>query len=196
MENERRIRYKRIYNSWRKMVSRCTDKNDIRYKYYGGRGITICNEWNEFRPFYEWALANGYSDNLTIDRIDVNGNYEPSNCRWITMKEQCNNKTNNINVEYNGEIKTLKQWAEKYGVKYKLLHERYRRYGWEFERALLTPAEDWNITINGESHCLEEWARIKGVKSGTIFSRIRRGWSKENAIMKPVRKLNKRLAEK
>lgn len=195
MNSEKGITYRRIYNSWSKMVSRCTDKKDIRYKHYGGRGISVCEEWNKFRPFYDWALSHGYDDKLTIDRIDVNGNYEPSNCRWITQKEQCNNKRNNINVEYNGETKTLKQWAEKYGIKYKLLHDRYRRYGWEFEKALLTPPEDWNVTINGESHCIEEWSRIKGIKSGTIFSRIRRGWSKEDAINTPIRK-NKKSVEK
>lgn len=187
MGNKKTTIYNRIYNSWDKMMRRCTDNNDERYKYYGARGITVCNEWNKFRPFYEWALSHGYDDKLTLDRIDVNGNYEPSNCRWITMKEQNNNKRNNVNVEYNGEIKTLKQWAEKYGTNYNLLHDRYRKYGWEFERALLTPAEDWNITINDETHCIAEWARIKNIKSGTIFARIRQGWSKEDAITKPIR---------
>lgn len=87
----------RLYKIWSKMKERCYYKKDVRkYAYYGGRGITVCDEWkNDFVTFKEWALKNGYQDNLSIDRIDVNGNYEPSNCRWITMAEQQRNRRNN-----------------------------------------------------------------------------------------------------
>lgn len=95
------------------MKQRCCGYNAKSYKHYGGRGITVCEEWrNSFEAFYEWAMANGYSDSLTLDRIDVNGNYEPSNCRWATMKEQNNNKRNNRNITYKGETHTLAQWIE------------------------------------------------------------------------------------
>ena len=82
----------RIYRTWADMKARCSNSNANNYKYYGGRGIKVCDEWHKFVPFYEWAMANGYTDNLTIDRIDVNGNYEPSNCRWVSMAEQVKNR--------------------------------------------------------------------------------------------------------
>jgi hypothetical protein len=82
----------RIYEIWLGMKARCY-KPTVKYYYnYGGRGIKVCDEWQEFEPFYQWAITNGYKKGLTIDRIDVNGNYEPSNCRWVTWKIQANNK--------------------------------------------------------------------------------------------------------
>ena len=85
----------RLYRIWSCMKTRCYNEKWINYKNYGGRGIAICDDWrNDFQAFYTWALSHGYSDTLTIDRIDVNGNYEPTNCRWITLKEQQSNRTN------------------------------------------------------------------------------------------------------
>lgn len=98
----------RLYSIYYNMMSRCTNKNSSHFSDYGGRGIKICNEWKDnFLNFYNWAISHGYSDNLSIDRIDVNGNYEPSNCRWATNEIQCNNKRDNIFLTYNGETKTL-----------------------------------------------------------------------------------------
>ena len=91
----------RIYRCWQSMIRRCTNKNVCNFKNYGGRGIKVCEEWRNSTSFITWALANGYQDHLTIDRINNDGNYEPSNCRWATMKEQLNNRRSNVKLEAN-----------------------------------------------------------------------------------------------
>lgn len=128
----------RLYRIWNDINTRCYYEKHKSYNRYGGRGITVCDEWrNDFAAFYEWAMANGYADNLTIDRKDTNGNYEPSNCRWVTMKEQQNNRSNNRRITYNGETLTASQWAEKLGVARSTL--TYRLNHWSIEKALSTP---------------------------------------------------------
>lgn len=117
----------RVYHTWQGMKARCNNPKDGRYHRYGGRGITYCKEWEEFEPFYEWAMSNGYSNALTLDRIDVNGNYEPENCRWATWKEQANNKSNNINVKYKGKTLTLMELSETTNMPYDTLKVRYDR---------------------------------------------------------------------
>ena len=118
----------RLYNVYANMKSRCCNPNNNRYDSYGGRGIAICKEWlDDFQNFYDWSMQNGYADNLTIDRIDVNGNYEPSNCRWVTMESQSNNQRKTIWVEICGEKKSLKQWTDFMGWKYGKYSARYRR---------------------------------------------------------------------
>ena len=121
------------------MKQRCQNKNSTGYKYWGARGITVCPEWsdseNGFLNFRRWAIETGYNDDLTIDRIDVNGNYEPANCRWSTPKEQANNKRNNHLIEFGGKTLTLQGWAEETGIPKSRLIMRLRR-GWSIERAL------------------------------------------------------------
>lgn len=131
----------RIWNIWQTMKRRCKDKTFIGYENYGGRGIKVCEEWQDFIPFYEWSMNNGYRDDLTIDRIDVNGNYEPSNCRWATRAEQSRNKRSNINITYNGETKILKDWAKSIGMKPSTLRARIISYGWSIEDALTIPVK-------------------------------------------------------
>ena len=121
------------------MKQRCYGKNVKSYKYYGARGITICDEWkNDFMSFYNWAMNNGYQDNLTIDRINVNGNYEPSNCRWCTVLEQSNNRRSNHVVIYKGVEMTVKQLSEVCNMKYHTLLGRLLK-GWDVERAVNQP---------------------------------------------------------
>lgn len=128
----------RLYNIWCGMKERCSIPSSCCYKYYGGRGITVCSEWNDFSAFMEWALSHGYTDNLTIDRKDTNGNYCPENCRWITLKEQQSNKRSNHYIEFNGERLMLKDWAQRIGISHATLLERIERWG-SIEEALTIP---------------------------------------------------------
>lgn len=131
----------RIYRIYRKMLNRCYREQDESYKYYGAKGIRVCDEWkNNSGKFIEWALSNGYDDTLSIDRIDTNGDYEPDNCRWITMHEQCLNRKTNIHLEYRGETKTVTEWAEALGMDRRLIYDRLKR-GWNTEDALSRPKE-------------------------------------------------------
>ena len=104
---------KRIHGIWRGMKQRCQNPNCHSYKNYGGRGINICDEWLDFENFYEWALSSGYQDELQIDRINNDGNYEPSNCRWVTPKENARNKRNNRYITIDGETRCISEWCEK-----------------------------------------------------------------------------------
>lgn len=129
----------RLYSIWSGIKQRCYNKNKIAYEYYGARGIGVCDEWkSDFMAFYVWALKNGYKDDLTIDRIDVNGNYKPNNCRWATIKEQNNNMRNNHWINYKGQKLTMSQFAEKYGIPYQIMKNRIR-YNWSIDRIISTP---------------------------------------------------------
>ena len=133
------LRKTRLYNIWAGMKQRCFNKNSKAYNRYGGRGITICNEWkNDFKKFYEWSMKNGYKDNLTIDRINNDGNYEPKNCRWADNKTQSNNRNNNVILEYNNEKHNIKEWCKIMNVTESALKHRLER-GWDLEKALTTP---------------------------------------------------------
>jgi hypothetical protein len=128
----------RLFSIWTNMKTRCYNNNGTDYSNWGGRGITICDEWkNDFKVFYDWAMDNGYKDNLTIDRIDNDGNYEPSNCRWATAREQALNRHNNHLITYNGETHTMKEWSEIIGIDYKTLSNRLNKSKWSINKAMV-----------------------------------------------------------
>jgi hypothetical protein len=128
----------RIYSVWHQMIYRCENPKSISYPYYGSRGITVCDEWHDVKLFNKWAMANGYEDKLTIDRIDSDGNYEPSNCRWKTIIEQNNNLRSNHVITINGQSKTMAMWSKEYGIKQSAIYERLQ-HGWSEKDAISMP---------------------------------------------------------
>ena len=138
MFKHKNLRDERLYSIWRKMHFRCESESHKEYWNYGGRGIKVCEEWNSFVNFCVWAMGNGYQDDLTIDRIDNDGNYEPSNCRWATQETQCNNRRVNVLITVDGETKTAAQWGRLMNVDPRLICKRIKR-GWTPEKAIQPP---------------------------------------------------------
>lgn len=135
----------RLYGIWKGMKSRCYNKNHSAYSRYGGRGITVCDEWiNSFPTFRDWAFASGYADDLTLDRKENALGYTPGNCRWVTYKEQANNTRRSKIIEYNGETGTIAALCEKYNINPFLVYDRIGRLGWDVAKAMSTPARAIN----------------------------------------------------
>ena len=192
-------RNERLYNVWYGMKQRCSNPNQVAYKYYGGKGVKVCEEWLDFKTFYTWAMENGYKKDAkqgecTLDRIDVNGDYEPSNCRWICMKEQCNNKSDNHWITIDGERKTLQEWAEQYGKQGKRVSTRISR-GWDEEKAVKAPNDYHShyLTINGRTMTAKEWSNETGVNYSVITSRMSKGWSDERVVFEKSRDAKRRF---
>ena len=131
-------RHTRLYNIWRSMRQRCNNPKASNYGRYGGRGITVCQEWNSFIAFSDWAYMNGYCENLTLDRIDNMGNYEPTNCQWVSYVVQNRNRRDNVRLTYNGDTHTIAEWAEIIGIKPGTLYARVE-CGYSTEDALTLP---------------------------------------------------------
>lgn len=182
MKKERK-RLKSIYNGMR---LRCYNESNVNYKYYGGKGVTICDEWLlSFENFFDWAINNGYNENLTIDRIDSEKEYSPDNCKWSTKKEQAYNRSMSVGLTLNGRTMYMTEWAEELGIDKKTLSWRYNN-GWSDEEILTRPRDykENKLTLNGETHSMSEWSRITGIKVATISYRMKKGWSVEDTLTK------------
>ncbi len=133
----------RLYAVWDSMRQRCNNPNHYAYANYGGRGISVCREWDDYSAFRRWALSSGYDDGAgrgecTLDRVDTNGDYRPDNCRWVNMRAQTNNRRETIFLTYEGQTLPLSEWADITGIKYPTLWQRYKR-GWPIDKVLLRP---------------------------------------------------------
>lgn len=141
----------RLYRIWSGMHSRCYNSDIPQYQRYGGRGISVCAEWRDFSVFKQWAESNGYSSELTLDRIDNYGDYSPQNCRWATKKKQANNTSKTTKVEWNGVEKSLGEWADVVNIPRQVLWKRIKLRNWSVEKALTTPLKN-----NGYSKIKED----------------------------------------
>lgn len=177
----------RIYHIFCDMHRRCEDEHRKAYARYGGRGITVCDEWsgdNGFNNFYQWSINNGYTEELTIDRIDNDKGYSPNNCRWVDYQTQANNSSWNRHIEYNGEIHTLAEWGRLTNITPHCIGHRIKS-GWSIPQALgyedhKTPKKDEVLyTINGETHNIREWCRIRNISVDTVRYRRAHEWSPE-----------------
>lgn len=136
--------FSKLYGVWHCMKQRCYCKTYRNYCDWGGRGITVCDEWkNDYRAFKKWAMENGYKEGLSIDRINNNGNYEPKNCRWTTPLEQANNRRNSKHLMYNGEEHSVVEWAKIMGIDREIIYHRLSA-GWSIEKTLTTPVRKKN----------------------------------------------------
>lgn len=166
----------RLHNIWVGINKRCNPESGL--SGYGKRGISICEEWKSYPNFKNWALNNGYADEMTIERKDVNGDYCPENCTWITLGEQARNRRTTHWVEYKGERMSLAEACERAGLPYKQVFERISKSGWSVEDALSTP-------MKSESD-LHRKCRERGINYHTVYSRIHNyGWSEEDALNTP-----------
>jgi hypothetical protein len=126
----------RLYRIWSNIKTRCLNSNDPHFERWGKRGITICDEWkDDFQSFYDWSMSHGYSDDLTIDRINNDGNYEPSNCRWVSVAEQARNKRTSVIISYKGKTQTAAQWAKELRTGHDTIRQRFHK-GWTTEECL------------------------------------------------------------
>lgn len=184
--------YDKLYHTWQAMKDRCFNPNSAEYENYGGRGITVCDEWKDsYEVFRDFMLSIGFNPKKpikeqTIDRIDVNGNYCPENCRLLPMKEQQYNKTNNRLITYNGETKTATEWAKDLGVRIEVITNRLDRGGWSIEEALTKPKRvTEKFTVDGETHTVKEWAEVLKMPWSTLRGKIKP--DKQKLLEKEVR---------
>lgn len=134
----------RLYHVWKGVRYRCNSTSSPAFQNYGGRGIGLCDEWDDFSVFREWAYSHGYNDSLTIERIDVDKGYCPENCKWVTLEDQAKNRRSTVWVEYGGEKHCLSDVARESGIDYHALYWRIVTQGWPVEKAITTPSRRKN----------------------------------------------------
>lgn len=189
-----RMSKSRIYRIWRHMKSRCYNPNVESYPWYGGKGIAVCEPWHRFEPFYEWAMANGYEKNRSIDRIDNSKGYSPDNCRWSTDKEQARNTTrtvcseemaDEIRAAFSGGMKN-RDIAEMFGISRTSVSDIVYHRTWAKKDRAYAPTAPM-LTFNGETKTATEWQRDPRTKVNyaTILRRKRAGMTDEEALFSP-----------
>ena len=179
----------RLWRIWNAMHMRCENPSRNGFAYYGGRGIQVCDEWSTFLPFKQWALASGYRNDLTIDRIDSNGWYCPANCRWATMLEQANNTRGNRNITIGNRTQSLSMWLRELHMSPQTFYSRVRRGAIDVA-ALTTKVEHHQIRyfdVDGVTKTIDEWAQETGLSARSIRDRIRKQWSPHDVVSLPAR---------
>lgn len=174
------------YRTWRAMRSRCNNPRDTGWSRYGGRGIRVCERWNSFECFLA-DMGLRPSLNYSIDRIDNNGNYEPSNCRWATDYEQNRNRGDNIFLTYNGRTQCMSDWAKELDLCLQMVYGRWDR-GWSDSDCLSVPSNATKETLieyHGRYQSIAAWARELEIEKSVIYNRLRRGWSVERSLGTP-----------
>jgi hypothetical protein len=176
----------RLFNIWGSVIQRCNNPNHMCYHNYGGRGIKLCDEWfDKFELFYDWAINNGYNENLSLDRIDNDKGYCPENCRWATPSEQQRNRRDNVVLEYNGETKLLQDWCEIFGIDRRTVHWRIK-HNYPIEN-LFDPPRIWEaekksgyVGVLWQKHS-QQWV-VKGYKDGKMDKYVTEFKNLEDAI--------------
>lgn len=188
---------RRLYMIWAGMKQRCYNENCESYKWYGAKGVSVCREWiNDFRSFEKWSYDSGYKENLSIERKDPKGDYEPSNCEWIELPNQQDNKRNTVRIKINGKYFTLKEISELYGINRATLYSRYSNGASVDE--LLKPVgtakkkharkNTLRVTIGDETHTIYEWSEMYGISPSTLYNRFLTGKTGKDFIAKSRKK--------
>ena len=179
--------------SWVAMRERCTNPKMMAYANYGGRGITICSQWaNDFTQFLA-DMGERPSKDHSIDRIDTNGNYEPSNCRWATSTEQNQNRRNMVMVTVGDETLCVAEWSRRFGVPHDTIWRRMNVMNWSAEKAVTTPVgadrrkrpATLMLTVDGETKSLVAWSSSSGIPEHTLRARVKYGWYHKRIVTTP-----------
>lgn len=177
-----------IYVCWTHMKERCFTKTCKSYKNYGGRGISVCEEWLDFETFYRWAKSNGWQKGLSIERKDNDGNYCPENCTWIPKNQQTKNTRKNVKIEIDGKVLNLSEWARRFGISLGAIYYRVNHKGWPIEKAIITPKTERNrnfaklILYKNKTLSIVEWSRELGINKNTLYYRISNNWPLEKVF--------------